>query len=103
MTVAAFQLNYLDEPSIDLLTQAIAAARPLISDRNRSIQNRLVLFWIFAKAARDFAALDVFETEFHRLADESGLTAAISRHADLQHVISWAWRGWNPFPKGSSS
>jgi hypothetical protein len=89
-------------PAVDLLAQAIEAARPLISDCNRSIQTRLALFWTFAKAARDLAASDVFETQFHRLADESGLTAAIGRHAreDLQHVISWAWRGWNPFPKG---
>ena len=32
-------------------------------------------------------------------------TASIGRHAreDLQHVIDWAWRGWNSFPKGPLS
>ncbi len=89
-------------PAVDLFAQAIEAARTLISNRNLPLQTRLALFWTCAKASRDLAALDVFETEFHRIADESGLTAAIGRHAreDLQHVIRWAWRGWNPFPKG---
>jgi hypothetical protein len=90
------------EPAVDLLARAISAARPLIFDRNRSIQTRLALFWTCARAAREFAALDVYENEFHRLANETGLTAAMGRQAreDLQHVISWARRGLNPFPKG---
>src|SRR2546429_1859764 len=68
-------------PNIDLLTQAIEAARPLIADRNRSLQTRLALFWTFAKAARDLAAMDVFEAAFFELANETGLAAAIGLHA----------------------
>jgi hypothetical protein len=45
---------------------------------------------------------DQHESEFIRLAWETGLAAALGRHAeeDLRHVISWARRGLNPFSHG---
>jgi hypothetical protein len=86
----------------DPLGCAIGAMRPTISDRARPVAERVGLFWAAAKHARDFATWDQHESEFIRLGWETGLAAALGRHADeeLRHVISWARRGLNPFSHG---
>src|SRR5262245_11188478 len=88
--------------AIDMLEEAIERARPMVGNRALPLVDRLMVFWAVAKHARDFAAVDVHETEFLRLAQETGLAADLGRHAgeDLRHVISWACRGWNPFAHG---
>jgi len=84
----------------DLLTQAINVLRPLLA--TGTPKERIHIFWASAKAARDLATADVLIEEFTKVADETGLTAALGRHGaeDIAHVIRWAGRGWNPFEKG---
>jgi hypothetical protein len=88
-------------PAVDLLAQAIDILRRQLAT-TAPLKVRLRIFWAGAKRARGLASSDVFAEEFTRLADEAGLTASLGRHAaeDIAHVISWAWRGWNPFGTG---
>lgn len=67
-----------------------------------------------AKASRDLAATDVTHIAFNKLAIEVGLIDSFGRWTgndvrdsvrrfgaeDIEHVIAWALRGWNPFEKG---
>jgi hypothetical protein len=101
----------------DLLTQAIARARPLIADTNKTPKVRLHLLWAAAKKARDLGAEDRVHAAFLALAVTSNLIdghgrwtgsdirQSVIRHgaADVSHVISWALRGRNPFEKGPLS
>jgi hypothetical protein len=79
----------------DLLSQAIARARPLLAKQTIPLADRLQVFWAVVKHARDLAAWDVHESEFLALARETGLTADLGHDADqvLQHIISCARRG----------
>jgi hypothetical protein len=83
--------------AIDLLEQFIGAARPRLACQVTP-KARLELLWSLAKSARDLASHDVWEAEFKLLADELGLTAhRLIQDDGIAHVLSWAWRGWNPF------
>jgi hypothetical protein len=82
-------------PAIDQLEQFLGAVRPRLASQ-ATPKARLELLWSFAKAARDLASQDVWMGEFRILADEFDLTAHY-RLQDLDHVLLWAWRGWNPF------
>jgi hypothetical protein len=88
--------------SICLLDEAINRAGLQLGDRSVPAGQRLRTLWAVAKHTRDLATHDVHESEFLRLAGQIGLIADLGRHADviLRHVIGWAWRGMNPFPKG---
>ena len=83
--------------AVDLLDQFIGAARPRLASQ-ATPKARLELLWSLAKSARDLASQDVWETEFKLLADELGLTAhRLIQNDGIDHVLRWAWRGWNPF------
>lgn len=90
-------------PAVDLLRDALEQGRPLVADTERTLQERLRMFWSVAKAARDLAARDVWGDELVRLAVETGLFAAMHKRSyrtsaiDLNHVLQWAWRGRNPW------
>jgi hypothetical protein len=86
-----------------LLHEAINRSRFQLGGRSITAGDRLRRLWAVAKHTRHFASRQVHENEFLRLADEVGLIADLGRDADgiLRHVIRWAWRGMNPFPRGS--
>jgi hypothetical protein len=87
--------------------------RPLLTDGSRSTKERVRILWAAAKAARRLPAADV-RAVFMALAVESNLIdrlgrwtgddvrADVRRHGaqDVEHVIAWALRGWNPFERG---
>jgi hypothetical protein len=83
---------------IDLLAVAADFVRPLLG-RSNSLGERLQTLWAAVVAGRDLGAREVVETEFLRLARDSGLFADLGRHAnaDLRHVIRWAMLNQNPF------
>jgi hypothetical protein len=85
-------------PPVDLLTAATNYVRPYL-DRSIPVSERLRTLWAAVVAARDLAARDVVEGEFTQLARDTGLAAALGRHADddLRHVIHWALHDQNPF------
>jgi hypothetical protein len=87
--------------AVDLLGQAIDILRRQLATP-APLKVRIRIFWAGAKLARSLASNDVFSEEFTRLADEIGLTASFEHHGaeDIAHVVSWAWRGWNPFETG---
>jgi hypothetical protein len=83
--------------SVDLLEQFIGAARPRLAGET-SPKAQLELLWSYAKASRDFASEDVWRAQFNALAAELGLTAHRRIKQDgIDHILRWAWRGWNPF------
>lgn len=101
-------------PPVDLLTQAIERARPLVADRSRSTKERIRLLWAAAKMARELGASDVVNRAFMALAlkvqliDSNGrwtgedVRESVRRYGaeDVAHAIRWALRGWNPFEEG---
>ena len=96
----------------DLLAQAINLTRAHIKAAPTT-KDRLRLLWAAAKQARDFGASDTVGEAFMELAVDVGLIDTNSRwlptdvrvsirghgRADIEHVISWAMRGLNPFGK----
>jgi hypothetical protein len=80
----------------NLLALAIERVRPML-DPQLPLTVSIRTFWAAAKNARRFAADDILESEFLRLADETGLTADLRRREDISHVLRWALRGLNPF------
>jgi hypothetical protein len=98
----------------DLLTQAIERVLPMLADAGRPTKERVCLLWAAAKTARDLGATDVVHAAFMTVAVDAGLIdehgrwigADIAEHRrnfgaqDIEHVIRWAVRGWNPFEQG---
>lgn len=84
--------------ALDLLGEASAFLRPRLA-RSLTIQERLTAFWAGCVAARDLGPNEAVEAEFLALASETGIAAALGRHAetDLRHVIRMALIGYNPF------
>lgn len=85
--------------------------RLLLADSSRSTKERLCILWAAAKAARHvpdvraaFMALAVESNLIDRGGRWTGddVRADLRRHGaeDVEHVIAWALRGWNPFEKG---
>ncbi len=77
-------------PAVDLLTQALEHVRQHLNP-SRPLGERVRKFWIGVVASRDLAAADVVEDEFVNLARDTGLRAALGRHADedVRHLIRW--------------
>jgi hypothetical protein len=104
----------MNAPAIDLLSQAIERARPLVADASRPTKERIRILWAAAKAARDCGASDVVHDAFVQLAVETNLIdekgwwtgedvrPSVRRYGreDVEHTIRWALRGWNPFETG---
>jgi hypothetical protein len=98
----------------DLLIQAVERAVSMLADGARPTKERIRLLWAAAKIARDLAASDVVHETFVSLAitanliDKNGCWtgADIAEHRrvfgaqDVEHVVRWALRGWNPFEEG---
>jgi hypothetical protein len=98
----------------DLLSQAIAEVRPFVADTSRSTKERIRLLWAAAKKARGLATTDVLHGAFVALAVETNLIDArghwtgsdVAKYVvpcgreDVEHTVTWALRGWNPFEKG---
>lgn len=101
--------------AVNLLEQAIERARPLLSDRRKSTNQRVRILWAAAKRARDLGSSDVVHAAFGALAVQTNLIdsrgwwtgtdvrPSVRRYGldDVDHVITWALRGWNPFEQGS--
>jgi hypothetical protein len=83
---------------VSVLAQASQIVRPYM-DRKNPVGRRLRDLWAAVVATRDLGACDVVESEFLRLAAETGLTRDLGRTADsdLRHVIRSAIRDQNPF------
>jgi hypothetical protein len=104
----------MDVQPRDLLGEAIADVRPLLTDQSRSTKERIRLLWAAAKRARKLGTSDVIHDAFMALATEVNLIDArgcwtgadvretVRRYGaeDVTHTITWALRGWNPFEKG---
>jgi hypothetical protein len=100
--------------TLDLLDQVIEKARPMLADESRPTKQRILILWAAAKKARNLGASDVVHKAFMVLAAETDLidkrgrwTGADVRESvrrfgteDMERVITWALRGWNPFEKG---
>jgi hypothetical protein len=100
--------------SVDLLSETVVRTRPMVANTARTTKQRLRLLWAAAKQAGDLAALDVVSDSFVTLAVEANLIDRNGRWTgtdvrkgrrgfgaqDVEHVIRWATRGWNPFEKG---
>ena len=101
--------------SADLLAQAIERVLPMLADAGKPTKERVCLLWAAAKMARDLGAADVVHTAFMTVAFDAGLIdkrgrwtgADVAEHRrnfgaqDIEHVIRWAMRGWNPFEQGT--
>jgi hypothetical protein len=101
-------------PAVDFLQQVIDNARPQVADRSATTKERLQVLWAYCKHSRGLAAADVLHDAFMALAIEAGLIgadgwwlptdvrASIRRHGreDIEHVITWALLGQNPFETG---
>jgi hypothetical protein len=111
---ASAQARPIEQPApVDLLAAAMERVRPAVSDRRKSTKQRMRTLWAAAKAARDLGTWDVVHGVFGALAVQAGLinsrgwwTGADVRPSarsygleDIDHVITWALRGWNPFEK----
>jgi hypothetical protein len=96
------------------LFQIIEKTRPMLA-QTRPTKQRIHILWAAAKAARKLGAEDdVVRDAFMALAVESNLIDRggrwtgddvrdyVRRHGaeDVEHVITWALRGWNPFEEG---
>jgi hypothetical protein len=100
--------------AVDLLIQTIECVRPALLDKNKPTKECIRILWSAVKRARDLGSNDVVSAEFIRLAIETNLIDSNGRwtgddvrksvrrygHEDVEHVIRWALRGWNPFEKG---
>jgi hypothetical protein len=101
-------------PAVDFLQQVIENARPQVADQTATTKERLQVLWAYAKHSRGLAASDVLHNAFMQLAIEAKLIgpngwwlprdvrASIRRYGreDVEHVISWALLGQNPFETG---
>jgi hypothetical protein len=101
------------ETPVDLLAQAIEQALALLADSTQPTKQRIRILWATAKKARDLGASDVVADAFMQLAIEVNLIDQRGRWAaadvyestrphgkeDIEHLITWALRGWNPFEK----
>ncbi len=85
----------------DLLSVAVSKTRAKL-DRGIPVQQRIKISWAAAKAARKLGSTDVVTKEFTALAVETGLMRDLGYHGreDIEHTVSWAVRGWNPFATG---
>ena len=101
-------------PAADFLRQVIDYARPQVADQSTPTKERVETLWAYAKHSRGVAAPDVLHDAFMQLALDAGLIGAdgawlprdvrdsVRRHGreDIEHVISWALLGQNPFETG---
>ena len=85
----------------DLLTQMIERLRPLLG-RDVPVKQRIVTFWSFIVESRHLAASDVVVSDFLVLAREAGLLDDLGSGGaeQIDHVIAWGLRGFNPFETG---
>ena len=86
---------------VDLLDATIEVLRPQL-DRKFPIKQRIRIFWATARAARNYSASDIVQSEFMQFARETGLISDLGRHGeeDAQHLLNWAMRALNPFEHG---
>jgi hypothetical protein len=103
-----------DVETTNLLTRAVEHVAPMLADATKPTKERVRLLWAAAKTARDLAASDVVHEAFIAVALRTGLIdergrwtgADIAEHRrnfgaqDIEHVVRWAVRGWNPFETG---
>jgi hypothetical protein len=96
------------------LEQIIEGIRPMLADTSRPTKERIRTLWACAKKARGLDTADVIKAAFMTLATEVNLIDArgrwtgtdvredVRRHGreDVEHCVTWALRGWNPFEKG---
>lgn len=101
-------------PDVDFLQRVIDYARPQVADQSAPTKERVETLWAYAKHSRGVAAFDVLHDAFMQLAIDAGLIGAngwwlpkdvrnaIRRHGreDIEHIISWALLGQNPFETG---
>jgi hypothetical protein len=87
--------------AVDLLDATIEVLRPQL-DHKFPIKQRIRIFWATARAARNYSASDVVQSEFMQLARETGLISDLGRHGEevARHVLNWAMRSLNPFEHG---
>jgi hypothetical protein len=104
----------LDVEAIDLLTRAVGHVAPMLADATKPTKERVRLLWASAKMARDLGASDIVHDAFMSLAITTNLIDPSGRWVptdvretrrafgaqDVEHVIKWALRGWNPFEVG---
>ena len=83
----------------DLLTQMIERLRPLLG-RDVPVKQRIVTFWSFIVESRHLAASDVVVSDFLVLAREAGEDLGSGGAEQIDHVIAWGLRGFNPFETG---
>jgi hypothetical protein len=102
------------QPAVDFLQRVIDYARPRVADQSAPTKERVQALWAYAKHSRDIAAAHVLRDAFMQLALDAGLIGANGawlpkdvrecerRHGrkDIEHVISWALLGQNPFDTG---
>jgi hypothetical protein len=93
--------NNISSGAPPLLDRVIGELQPLLG-RDSSIKERLLTFWSVLVESRDLGSSDVIADEFRNVAEESGLTDDVGKHGieDIEHIISWGLRGFNPFEKG---
>jgi hypothetical protein len=112
--VVKFGIAVIIVPQNDFLQQVIDNARPQVADQGATTKERVQVLWAYCKHSRDLAAANVLRDAFMALAIEAKLIgadgwwlptdgrASIRRHGreDIEHVISWALLGQNPFETG---
>jgi hypothetical protein len=88
--------------ALPLLDRVIDELRLLLG-RDSSIKERLLTFWSVLVESRDLGSSDAIADEFRNVAKKSGLTDDLGKHGveDIEHIISWGFRGFNPFEKGA--
>jgi hypothetical protein len=91
-----------NDTAIPPLEKVLRKLRPLLA-RDTSIKDRLQTFWSYLVEARELGSSDVIADEFLEAAQGSGLTRHLGRHGaeDIDHVVRWGLRGWNPFERGT--
>ena len=100
--------------SADLLAQAIERVLPMLADAGKPTEERVCLLWAAANMAGDPApptsSISLITVAFDAgLIDKRGrwTGADVAEHRrnfgaqDIEHVIRWAMRGWNPFLQGT--
>ena len=106
-STSALKKNTADHPDTngapprDLLSQVIDKLRPHLA-RDIHVKDRLFTFWSFVLESRHLGASDVVEEDFRGVAHDCGLIADLGRNGaeNLEHVLQWGLRGFNPFEKG---
>ena len=100
-------------PAVDLLAQATLHVRAALMDQSKPTKARLRILWGAARQASNLGSADVVHDEFMALAVEVNLIDQHGRWTgsdvreyvrrfgaeDVDHVLRWALRGWNPFEK----